>query len=294
MASTVNLDPQEALTPEEAEAQRGFIEDDYRLHRRFDRMGRLVGDPAMNALLGSHVVVIGLGGVGSFAAEALVRSGIGRLTIVDFDRVCITNSNRQLQAMKGTIGERKADVLAERLQLINPQAIIEPVRAFYNHATSDAILGASKPDYVVDAIDNVTAKCFLLAQCKSLGIPVICSTGASGRIDPTAIATADLADTTVDPLAASVRKILRREHDFPRQGKFGIKAVFSTEPARQPRELIYDEGKGFKCVCPGGTNPYHACDNRNMIYGTAGFVTGTFGMVCASLVVQAIVEPHLD
>lgn len=275
------------MTEAEAAAtgQPGFVEDAYRLHRRFDRMGRLVGDTAMARLLGARVMLIGLGGVGSFAAEALVRSGIGHLILVDFDKVCITNSNRQLQAMKGEIGRPKADVLAERLQRINPQATIEPVRAFYSAETSDVLL-AGRPDLIVDAIDNVTAKCHLLATCVERALPVVCSTGASGRLDPTAIATADLAETTVDPLANRVRKTLRREYGFPERGDFGIPAVFSTEPVRMPLELDYDNGQGFRCVCPGGTNPYHSCDNRNVIYGTAGFVTGAFGLTCASLVVR--------
>ena len=264
------------------------VEDKYRLHRRFDRIGRLVGDDKMAKLLGAKVMVIGLGGVGSLAAEALSRSGIGQLWLVDFDKVCITNSNRQLQAMQGTIGKFKADILAERLQKINPQAQVEAIRHFYNERTSAQLLDR-QPDFVVDCIDNITAKCHLLAACRDRGLQVICSTGASGRIDPTHIKIADLSETSVDPLAAAVRKILRSKHDFPAKGKFDIPAVFSTEPAAEPHELHYDEGKGFRCVCPGGKNEFHSCEDRSVIYGTAGFVTGTFGNFCASLVVRQIV-----
>ena len=263
------------------------VEDRYRLHRRFDRMGRLVGDEPMARLFASHVMVIGLGGVGSFAAEGLARSGIGRLTLIDFDRVCVTNSNRQLQALKGNIGKQKAAVLAERLRLINPQAQVEPVPLFYSPRTSEDIL-SMRPDYIVDAIDNVAAKCHLLAECRSRGLPVVCSTGASGRMDPTRVEVADLADTHADPLAAAVRKILRQNHDFPKKGPFGIPAVFSTELPAMPLELTYDEGKGFRCVCPGGKNDFHSCEERSVIYGTAGFVTGTFGLACASVVVRAL------
>lgn len=263
-------------------------EDAYRLHRRFDRIGRLVGDEGMRTLLGSSAMVIGLGGVGSYAAEALARSGVGRLWLVDFDRVCITNSNRQLQAMKGEVGRYKADVLAERLARINPQARVEPVRAFYNAATSARIF-AERPDIVIDAIDNLTAKCHLLALCRAEGVPVITSTGASGRMDPTQIRTGDLAETRIDPMAASVRKILRQEHAFPRKGAFGIPAVYSLEPIAAPIELHYDEGKGFRCVCPGGKNDLHSCEERRVIYGTAAFVTGSFGNACAGLAVRALV-----
>lgn len=279
---------QSATTPSLLPVDEG--ENAYRLHRRFDRMGRLVGDQAMAKLFGSHVMVIGLGGVGSFAVEALARSGVGRLTVVDFDRICVTNSNRQLQAMQGTIAKKKATVLADRVKLINPQCKVEPIAAFYSAQNSEAML-ASRPDFVVDAIDNVTAKCHLLATCVQKKIPVVSSTGASGRLDPTAIRTADLADTSIDPLASSVRRILRQEYDFPRQGPFGIQSVFSTETLHDPIELHYDEGEGFRCVCPGGKNEHHSCEERSVIWGTASFVTGSFGLACAGLVVRTLCEP---
>jgi tRNA threonylcarbamoyladenosine dehydratase len=269
------------------------IDEDYKLHRRFDRIGRLVGDHGMARLFGARVAVIGLGGVGSFAAEALARSGIGCIDLVDFDLVCITNSNRQLQAMKGTIGKSKAEVLADRISLINPKAQVNGVQYFYNDRTSERLLHPEDQplDFVVDAIDNVTAKCHLLATCKKLGIPVVTSTGAAGRFDPTAIEVTDLAKTTVDPLARDVRKILRTQYGFPmgKKKKFKIPAVFSTEAPAAPLELTYDNGEGFRCVCPGGSNGMHSCDKRSVIYGTAGFVTGTFGMVCASVVVKGLV-----
>lgn len=269
------------------------VDEEYRLHRRFDRIGRLVGDEGMATLFGARVAVIGLGGVGSFAAEALVRSGIGCVDLVDFDLVCITNSNRQLQAMKGTIGKSKAEVLAERLALVNPKAQVNAVQFFYNERTSEKLLSPEGQalDFVVDAIDNVTAKCHLLATCKKLGIPVVSSTGASGRFDPTCIQVGDLAKTKVDPLARDVRKILRSQYGFPNgKKKFHIPAVFSTEAPATPKELTYDNGEGFRCVCPGGSNGMHSCDKRSVIYGTAGFVTGTFGMVCASVVVKHLVN----
>ena len=266
-----------------------MIEEDYKIHRRFDRLGRLMGDRAVKRLLDSNVVVIGLGGVGSFAAEALTRSGIGNLTLVDFDLVCVTNANRQLQAMRGTVGKPKATVLAERLRLINPAANIKAVPLFYDKRLSDKLLPQGT-DFVVDAIDNVTAKCHLLAECRERNIPIVCSTGASGRWDPTRIEVADLASTRVDPLAQSVRKILRQKHGFPRKGPFGIPAVFSTEALTDPVALHYDGGEGFRCVCPGGENEFHNCDDRNVIWGTAGFVTGSFGLTCASVVVRNLVK----
>ena len=129
----------------------------FRLHRRFDRIGRLVGDVGMQHLATTHVLIVGVGGVGSFAAESLIRSGVGKVTLVDFDLVCITNSNRQIQALKGVVGKPKASVLAERLRMINPQAEIKSVPWAYDKRTSSMLLeGKNRPNYVVDAIDNVS------------------------------------------------------------------------------------------------------------------------------------------
>jgi tRNA A37 threonylcarbamoyladenosine dehydratase len=259
----------------------------YRLHRRFDRIGRLVGDAGMERLLGAHVMVIGLGGVGSFAVEALARSGIGRLTLVDFDRVCVTNSNRQLQALQGNIAKPKATTLADRVRLINPQSRPEPVQLFYSGKTSDEIL-ALRPDFVVDAIDNVTAKCHLIAACKQRNLRIVSSMGASGRMDPTKLQIADLSETKLDPLADAVRRTLRQKYDFAARGVFGVPAVFSLEPPAEPQDLHYDGGEGFRCVCPGGKNDFHSCEERRVIYGTAAFVTGAFGLTCASVAVRSL------
>lgn len=265
--------------------------ENYKLHRRFDRMGRLIGDEKMKKLFSSHVMVIGLGGVGSWSAESLARSGVGNLTLVDFDEICVTNFNRQLHALDRTVGSQKVDVMADRLRKINPASKVHAIAKFYNQATSSDIF-SFRPDYVVDAIDNVTAKCHLLDFCKKNQIPVISSTGSGGRMDPTQVKITDLAFTTVDPLARALRGILREKYDFPRNEKeaFGIEAVFSTEPASEPVELHYDGGKGFQCVCPQGDNPYFQCENRNVIMGNASFVTGTFGLVAAAAVVQKLIS----
>ena len=263
---------------------------EFKVHRRFDRMARLTGVNGMEKLHGAHVMVVGLGGVGSFAAEGLARSGVGQLSLVDFDMVCVTNSNRQLQAMKGKVGQLKANVLAERLQTINSQANIRPIPLFYDQRTSDLLLkGKNRPDFVVDAIDNVTAKCHLINACKQLDIPLVVSTGASGRWDPTQIAVADLTKTKVDPLAATVRRILRRQYNFSRKGTWDIPSVYSAEHLQNPIVLPYDRNGDFQCVCPSGENTYHNCEERNVIWGTAGFVTSVFGMTCASVVVRELV-----
>lgn len=285
-------EPSDAIRPDTERFSTGSgasEESEYQLHRRFDRMARLIGEPQVERLHLSRVMVIGLGGVGSFAAEALVRSGVGQVSVVDFDRVCVTNSNRQLQAMSGNIGRGKAEVLAERLRLINPQAEVAAVAKFYSTSTSEELLGLA-PSCVVDAIDNITAKCHLLAACRARGISVVSALGAAGRIDPTQIAISDLARTKVCPMGRVLRKILRQQYDFPRSGDLGITAIYSTEVAREPAEVTYDGGLGFRCVCPGGSNDLHSCEKRRVIYGTASWVTGTFGLFCASAAVRLLTD----
>jgi tRNA A37 threonylcarbamoyladenosine dehydratase len=275
---------------EDAAAAQALKEDEtYRLHRRFDRLGRLIGDEKMKRLMNSHVLVVGLGGVGSWAAEALMRSGIGHLSIVDFDEICVTNFNRQLHALQGLVGQSKAAVMADRLAKINPQAKVTVHSKFYNFETSDEIF-ADRPDFVVDAIDHVTSKCFLLKTCREQSIPIVCSTGSAGRMDPTRISVKDLAETERDPLARSVRRILRQQYGFPETGAFGVHAVYSDEPVIEPEELKYDNGQGFRCVCPQGDNPFFNCDSRNIILGSSAFVTGAFGLACASVVVRKLTE----
>ena len=269
-------------------------EDNYVLHRRFDRMGRLVGDEKMKQLFNTHVVVLGLGGVGSWAAESLARSGVGKITVVDFDEICITNANRQLHALQGLVGKKKAEVMAERLRKINPQAEVIALPIFYSKETSEQILG-THPDYIVDCIDNLTAKTFLLNECRSKNLKVITSTGASAKMDPTRIKIADLSKTEVDPMAHALRKILRQEYSFPRgRQKFQIPCVFSDELPMPTIELKYDNGQGFKCVCPQGEFDPHSCLHRSVIYGTASFVTGAFGLAMASWVVRDVMTPFVQ
>ncbi len=273
--------------PAPVETDAAEVETEYRTHRRFDRAARLFGEPGLHRLMGARVLVFGQGGVGSFASEALARSGVGQLVLVDFDKVCITNSNRQLHAMKGHIGKPKVEVMAERLRLIHPTGEVVAEPSFYNAESSERLLDGPV-DFVVDAIDNLTAKAHLLATCLARGIPVVSSMGAAARLDPTMIRTDDLADTQRDPFAKAVRKILRKAHGVEIQkGKpVGITAVYSLEVPLEPIAPAYDEGVGFQCVCPGGKNGLNDCDRRQRIDGSAAFVTGAFGLACASVVVR--------
>lgn len=255
-------------------------------HRRFDRAARLIGDSGIARLASSTVTVFGVGGVGSFAAEALIRSGVGRLILVDYDRICVTNVNRQLHAMKGTFGKSKVDVMAERLRLINPDAIIETRIEFYG-AENSARLLTPEPDFVVDAIDNVTAKMHLIATCARERIRIVSCMGAAARLDPTMIRTADLAETKNDPFAKTLRKNLRKVHGLDCQKATGVIAVYSEESPTPPQALAYDNG-GFECVCPGGTNGVNDCDHKHRIEGSVAFVPSVFGLTAASVVVRTL------
>jgi len=263
------------------------VETPLRTHRRFDRAARLFSEPGLHRLMASRVVVVGLGGVGSFAAEALARSGVGELVLVDFDKICITNTNRQLHSMKGTVGRHKVDVMADRLRLVHPTARVTAVREFYSKQTSAALL-SGRIDYLVDAIDNITAKAHLLATCLERDVPVVSSMGAAARLDPTLIRVDDLSNTIKDPFARALRRVLSDKYGLVVQkGKpIGVDAVFSIEEPIRPSELRYDEGIGFRCVCPSGKNGMHECERRARIDGSAAFVTGSFGLTAASLVVR--------
>ncbi|GMT99676.1 tRNA threonylcarbamoyladenosine dehydratase [Corallococcus caeni] len=260
----------------------------FKLSRRFDRTARLLGDNAMERLANAHVVVFGLGGVGSFTAEGLVRSGVGRLTLVDHDDVCVTNTNRQLHATVKAVGKSKAELMAQRCQDINPQAKVEALREFYREELAETLLPAGKYDFVVDAIDNVKAKLHLLHRCVTLGVPVVSSMGAAGRLDPTAIRVEDLSETHMDPFAKDIRKLLKRKYGVETERHTGITAVYSIETRRQPVPLNYDDATdGFLCVCPQD-NEFHTCDHRTQIDGSVAFVTSAFGMNAAGVVVRRL------
>jgi tRNA threonylcarbamoyladenosine dehydratase len=259
--------------------------------RRFDRAARLFSEAGLERLSRARVLVVGVGGVGSFTAESLARSGVGRIVLVDFDRVCVTNSNRQLHTMQGTIGRAKVDVMAERLRLIYPGGSFEARPEIYSAETADELL--SEPfDFVVDAIDAVSAKVHLIATCIRRGFKLVTAMGAAARMDPTQVRVSDLTETYNDPLAAMVRKRLRQEYELElvRGQPVGVHSVFSTEVPVLPHVPSYDQGKGFRCVCPGGKEGRADCDNRKRIDGSASFVTGTFGLSAASVVVREIIR----
>lgn len=247
---------------------------------RFGGIARLVSAEGLQRLRAAHVCVVGIGGVGSWTVEALARSGLGALTLIDLDEVCVTNINRQLHALDGTVGRAKVDVMAERVRLINPECRVTAVPEFFTEANAVRLL-APEFSYVVDAIDSVSNKCRLLALCRERKLSVISCGAAGGRLDATAVRVADLADVTHDRLLAEVRKRLRKEHGFPQLGKkLGVPCVFSPErPVAPEAPACGVEGQG------NGPPPRLNCEWG---YGSATFVTGTFGFVAAGWVVRRI------
>ena len=243
----------------------------------FERLIKLIGPSSFERLQSAHVLIVGLGGVGGFAAEALARSGIGHLKLVDFDQVGLSNINRQLPALHSTIGLAKTEVMAARIRDINPSAEVEALAVRCDSESIDRLL--SPPlDGVIDAIDLVTYKCELLATCRERKIPIVASLGAAGRLDPTRVKLADLNRTEGDHLAAHVRKVLRQKFGFPLgKTRFGIPAIYSDEPALPPFGKTQNDSA-----------PPSDSGDRARTGGSASFVTGTFGLTAAAALFQIL------
>ena len=247
---------------------------------RFSGIGRLFGVEGSRRLQRAHVCVVGIGGVGSWAVEALARSGIGALTLVDLDDLCVSNVNRQIHALDGAIGQPKVEAMARRVRAINPGCAVHPLHAFFTESNADEIL-RPRFDYVLDAIDSISKKCLLIAACHQRNIPVLVVGGAGGRRHATALHISDLAHSSHDRLLVQVRSTLRAEHGFPRGEKaFGIDCVYSRE------RLFYPRSDGTVCARrePGATLRLD-CESG---YGTASFVTGAFGFAAAGRIVEKI------
>jgi tRNA A37 threonylcarbamoyladenosine dehydratase len=259
--------------------------------RRFGGIGRLYGQPALQRFRAAHVCVIGVGGVGSWIVEALARSAIGALTLIDLDNVAESNINRQIQALSTTIGQAKIDALAERIALINPSCKLTLIEDLVASDTLDQMIGGRGYDYVVDAIDNAKAKAALIAYCRDHQIALITIGGAGGQTDPTKIAVRDLNKTEQEPLLKRVRKLLRQNYGFPRgeKHKFHVDAVFSMEPLLMPESGAACE---LDTVHPGITGINCAG------FGSSVVVTASFGMVAAAHLLRKLADgktpgPHL-
>lgn len=243
--------------------------------QRFGGTARLYGQDALHHFADAHFCVIGIGGVGSWAAEALVRTGIGKITLIDMDDVCVTNTNRQVHALSGNIGKAKTEVMAERLRAINPDCDVVCIDDFI---TPDNIAGllAGGFDYVIDAIDSVRPKAALIAWCRRNKVPLVTTGGAGGQIDPTQIQVADLAKTIQDPLAAKLRERLKTLGIVKNsKGKLGIDCVFSSEA------LVYPQPDGSVCASRSSAEGPKRMDCAAG-FGAATMVTATFGFVAVS------------
>lgn len=249
------------------------------LERRFGGVARLYGATGAARLRQAHACVVGIGGVGSWSAEALARTGIGRITLIDLDMVAESNTNRQIHALGEIYGRAKVDAMAERIRAVNPTCQVNCIEDF---VTPDNVSQILDQDFsvVIDAIDQVRAKAAMIAYCRRRQLPIIVGGAAGGQIDPTQIRLSDLSQTIQDPLLAKVRALLRKEYGFSRDGKkkFGVAAVFSTEPLRYPeKNTSCDTERG-----PAGLN----CAG----FGSSVCVTSAFGMAAAAQAINLIVE----
>lgn len=244
--------------------------------RRFGGVGRLYGEVAAQRLRAAHAIVVGIGGVGSWSAEALARTGVGRITLIDLDMVAESNANRQIHALDDVWGKAKVDAMAERIVAINPRCQVRRIEEFVSPENVAELLDGDV-SVVVDAIDQVRAKVAMIAYCRTRRLPIVVAGAAGGQVDPTQVRTTDLSQTVQDPLLAKVRAQLRRQHGFPRDGKkFGVPAVFSTEPLRYPQQ----DGSCAAIPSPTGLN----CAG----FGSSVCVTAVFGMAAAAKAIELI------
>lgn len=274
--------------------------------RRFGGLARLYGAETAARLVDAHIVVIGIGGVGSWAAEALARSGIGRLTLIDLDHVAESNINRQVQALDATLGQAKVQAMRERIAQIHPGCQVTCIEEFVTPENVAALLPTDAA--VVDAIDQVRAKAALIAHCKRAGQPLVTTGGAGGRSDPSQLRIDDLSRTTQDALASKVRAKLRKEYGFPREPKkkFGVDCVYSTEPIRRPAGAACDldearlptgrpeEGDAPPRGAASGVGERGGAILHGLNcagYGSSVCVTAAFGMAAAARVLALILRP---
>ena len=250
------------------------------LERRFGGLRRLYGDAAYARLRAARVAVVGLGGVGSWAAEALARCGVARLVLIDLDHVAESNVNRQVQALGRTLGQAKVQALAERIADIHPGCQVLAVEDFVAPDNWPALLPAPV-DVLVDACDQVRAKLALAAWSLREGVPLVCVGAAGGKRQPQRVEVADLAEATHDPLLASLRQRLRKEAGAPRQGPIGVRCVFSRESVVAPAAVCEADEPGAAATAVDGSLNCHG-------YGSSVMVTAAFGMVAAAQGLEAL------
>ncbi len=246
----------------------------------FSRTELLIGKDALNILKNSKVAIFGIGGVGTYAVEGLVRAGVGKLVLVDDDCICLTNINRQLHATHKTIGKPKVEVMKERILEINPKAIVEVYQSFYTSESSSQLI-KDDYEYIIDAIDTVTSKIDLIVKSKRTGIPIISCMGAGNKLDPTRFEVADIYSTSICPLAKVMRKELRT------RAVDALKVVYSKEMPIKPVDS--DEAScASYCICPKGT--IRKCTERRQIPGSISFVPSVAGLIIAGEVIKDLIS----
>ena len=245
---------------------------------QFSRTQLIFGKEAMEKLAHSRVAVFGIGGVGGYTVEALARSGIGTLDLIDDDKVCLTNINRQIYATRKTVGKYKVDVAKERILDINPEAVVNCHQTFYMPDTKDQF-DFSQYDYVVDAIDTVTGKIELVLQAQKAGTPIMSSMGAGNKVNPEMFEVADIYDTSVCPHG----KVMRRE--LKKRNVKSLKVVYSKEKPIRPEEDLEISCR-TNCICPPGTD--RTCTVRREIPGSNAFVPSVAGLIIAGEVIKDI------
>ena len=243
---------------------------------QFSRTQLLLGQDGMDRLANARVAVFGVGGVGGFTVEALARSGVGTIDLIDDDKVCLTNINRQIIALRSSVGKYKVDVAAERLRDINQNIQVNTYKTFYMPDTAHQF-DFSQYDYVVDAIDTITGKLELVMQAHKAGTPIICSMGAGNKLDPTAFRVADIYKTSVDPLARVMR------HELRKRGIKKLKVVYSEEPPMRPVDDMASSCR-TNCICPPGAA--RKCTERRDIPGSNAFVPSVVGLIIAGEVIK--------
>lgn len=246
----------------------------------FSRSELILGRQAIEKLKISKVAVFGIGGVGSYTVEGMVRAGVGSFILIDDDRVCLTNINRQLHATRKTIGRLKAEAMCERVLEINPKASVEVINRFYSAHDAESFFEDRKIDYIVDAIDTVSAKIDLVLQAQSKKIPIISCMGAGNKLDPTKFVVTDIYKTSVCPLC----KVMR--HELRKRGVESLKVVYSAEPPVKPIETEMTSCK-YHCVCPEGTK--RKCTERRQVPGSVSFVPSVAGLIIAGEVVRDLI-----
>lgn len=247
---------------------------------QFSRTELLLGKEAMDKLQNSRVAVFGIGGVGGYVCEALVRSGVYHFDLIDDDQVCLTNLNRQIIATRKTIGQYKVDVMRERILEINPDADVSVHKCFFLPENADEF-PFEEYDYVVDAVDTVTAKIELVMKAQEKGVPIISSMGAGNKLDPSAFKVADIYKTRVDPLA----RVMRRE--MKKRGVKKLKVVYSEEDPKRPIEDMAVSCRNH-CICPPGAQ--HKCTERRDIPGSTAFVPSVAGLIIAGEVIKDLIK----